>query len=274
MKRDRNLTVSVLVLFVSSVGLTMLLSGCFSLSSALSYAMGSRPADSNSSGGQSQTSSQPAPDASANPPAQSKPTNTEAYRSQFGSFYSAFWNMGWFGYGNSEYKPGQGTVWQFSGGSSENEVSFERAYLKANGDGTQWWRFAMSSEGKDYVFEMLVNSDGTVQKVRFKDPESGTVGEFVPAQSNAPSRAPAIDQSALSKSLVGHEQTTVPAGSYPTDHYAYTDPQNSYTFDVWIDQSLPGAMVKFSGKSPQNKVVSQGQLMKIESGVTTQLGSY
>ena len=73
-----------------------------------------------------------------------------AYQYQFGAFYSGFWSMGWFGYKDGNYKPGQGTIWKFTstGKSSSEPVTFERALLKVNADSSQWWRFKMDT-GKE-----------------------------------------------------------------------------------------------------------------------------
>ena len=48
---------------------------------------------------------------------------------------SGFWSMGWFGYKDVNYRPGQGTVWVFTDSKKAKEtMTMERALLKVNAD--------------------------------------------------------------------------------------------------------------------------------------------
>ncbi|HVO39545.1 MAG TPA: hypothetical protein VMV03_11015 [Spirochaetia bacterium] len=231
---------------------------------------------------------QPAPDKSASQqqpqaqqqqPQQQPSGATFAYKMQFGAFYGAMWSFGWFGYKDANYKPGQGTVWQItSSRGSKEPTMFERAFLKVNADKSQWWRLKFQGGNKkdEIVYEFLVGADTQVQKVRFKDPDSGQVQEFVPDQSSAQQgytpAQPTRDQ--LAKSLVGTESVTVRAGTFTADHYRYIDPKSSYTGDSWITKTVPGLMVKFMGTNQKKEATASGELVQIENGVTTLLGSF
>lgn len=266
----------VLASFLSLV-FVLTLSGCYSLGSAFSFAMSGQTAGSDPTQQSSQRQrpqQQPANDSSSGRNA-APAENTQAYSMQFNAFYSGFWNFGWFGYGDPNYKPGQGTVWEITGGGSGKPVTFERALLRMNTDGTQWWRLEMTSDNDTFTYEFLVDGRGTVQKVRFKDSQSGTVGEFVPSgQTQSRTQAPELTRDEIANSLVGRENVVVPAGRFTADHYVYNDANNKYKFNIWIDQSVPGYMVKFAGTDAGGRGASNGRLMKVESGVTTELGSY
>ena len=103
-----------------------------------------------------------------------------AYQYQFNAFYGGMWSMGWFGYADSNYKPGQGTVWDFAGAGSgaSKSVEYERALLKVNADNSGWWRFKLNNGKTDVLYEFLVGPDGAAQRVRFKDPDTGAVSEL------------------------------------------------------------------------------------------------
>jgi hypothetical protein len=66
----------------------------------------------------------------------------------------------------------------------------------------------------------------------------------------------------------------VKAGTFAADHYRYTDPKSKYTGDSWIAKTVPGLMVKFIGKNEKNENTASGELVQIENGVTTVLGSF
>jgi len=254
------------ILVAMSFGVALTLSGCFSmpsLSNAVAQNQAQQPAQQQSQ--PTQQTQQPSPGAAV------------AYQYQFNAFYAAMWNFGWFGYKDANYQPGQGTVWQItSSRSSGRPITFGRAFLKVNTDTTQWWRLEITgSNAKDQlVYEFLVGPDMKVQKVGYKDPGSGRISEFVPDQSGQEGGPSQPTRQQLANYLVGTESVQVQAGTFAADHYSYADPQSGYKGDSWISKTVPGYMVKFTSTNSQNNVTSSGELVQIESGVTTLLGSY
>lgn len=205
-----------------------------------------------------------------------------AYQYQFSAFYAGFWSMGWFGYKDANYAPGQGTIWKFTstGGKSKDPVILERALLKVVPGNSQWWRFKMTTGKSNIVYEFLVGPDMVVTKVRYQDPGSGAIGEFVPSQdqmkpqpgtgaANAPK-----SRAEMANYLVGRENVQVAAGSFMADHYLYTDDASSGTAESWVNEKVPGYMVKSIYTNKKNNQTSTGELTQIESGVTTSLNSY
>jgi hypothetical protein len=257
-----------------------LLAGCVSLDipGALGKQIAPKPAPA--------PQSEPAP-APQNAPAQDQNQSRSsggaamAYQYQFGAFYSGFWNMGWFGYKDNSYKPGQGTIWKFTGTSrkpSESAMTFERALLKVNADSSQWWRFKMDTGKDSILYEFLVGTDSTVKKVRYKDPDSGTVGEFVPSQdrsqaSAGPSNGPKTREE-MAKYRVDKQNVKVQAGNFAADHYLYNDDAEKGSAEFWVSATVPGNMVKSIYTTKKDNQTSAVELMQIESGVTTTLSSY
>ena len=254
----------------------LLLAGCFSfdVGSAIGKQIAPKP--------------EPAPQPSAQPAPQNEPApapkqkgggSAMAYQYQFNAFYSGFWSMGWFGYKDINYKPGQGTIWTFTDSKKASEVmTLERALLKVNADSSQWWRFRFES-GKDTVlYEFLVGADSVVKKVRYKDPDTGTVEEFVPSQDQqqpaaGPSQGPKSREE-MAKYKVDRQNVKVKGGSFDTDHYLYTDEKANGTAESWVSQSVPGYLVKSIYTDKKRKQTMTGELVQIESGATTTLGSF
>jgi hypothetical protein len=274
MMNRRSSGVALITLAVT-IAAVLLLSGCSSLGGALSSALGKSMAPSTPP--HEQTSAAPAPE-----PAQTSATPTMAYQYQFNAFYGGMWNMGWFGYRDANYKAGQGTVWKFTnaGKGSSEPVTFERALLKVNADTSQWWRFKLDTGKETITYEFLVGPDSVVKKVRYKDPDSGTVGEFVPGKSDQQPQAGADTSSMpksradLAKYKVDKQKVQVKAGSFATDHYLFTDEKSGGAAESWVNETVPGYMVKSVYTSKKNNQTSTGELIQIESGVTTALGSY
>jgi hypothetical protein len=251
----------------------LLLAGCMTdIAGAIGKSVAPKPAPAQQS--------EPAPAQDTQQQAPSGGGAAIAYQYQFGAFYSGFWSMGWFGYKDGNYKPGQGTIWKFTGTgrSSSEPVTFERALLKTNADGSQWWRFKLDSGKKPILYEFLVAPDASVTKVRYKDPDSGTVGEFVPSQNNQmPSAAPSNmpkSRAEMAKYKVDRQTVKVEAGSFPSDHYAYQDDSGEGAAESWVSSSVPGSIVKSVYTRSKDKRTSTVELIQIESGVTTVLGSF
>jgi hypothetical protein len=190
--------------------------------------------------------------------------------------------MGWFGYGDANYKVGQGTVWTFTGTDKQGKAkdkdsfSFERALLKINTDKSQWWRFKMDTGKDSILYEFLVGADTVVQKVRYQDPD-GNIGEFIPDKGQQqPQASPDAPKSRaeMAKYMVDKQNVQVKAGSFMTDHYLYTDEKARGSAESWVSEKVPGYLVKSIYTSKKDKQSSMGELVQIESGVTTTLSSY
>lgn len=257
----------------------LFLAGCTSLD--ISSAIGKRvapapaPAQQNEQAPAQQNEPAPAPEQK-----QSRGSGI-AYQYQFGAFYSGFWSMGTFGgYKDGSYKPGQGTVWTFTGADrkSSEPMTIERALLKVNEDSSQWWRFKMETGKNTILYEFLVGADSVVKKVRYKDPDTGSIEEFVPSQdrqqpSAVPSNMPKSREE-MEKYKVDRQNVKVMAGSFDTDHYLYTDENQNGSAESWVSPKVPGGMVKSVYTSNKDKKTMTGELIQVESGMTTILGSF
>jgi hypothetical protein len=73
--------------------------------------------------------------------------------------------------------------------------------------------------------------------------------------------------------LVGKDQMQVKGGNFLADHYLYDDQQGKGTSEFWLNDKVPGYMIKSVYTTKGNKT-STGELLQIESGVTTALASY
>ena len=233
--------------------------------------------------GQKSADTEPAPAAEA-PKAAKAPSGPSASAAmaakyQFTAVYSAAWAMGWYGGQGGGYKPGQGTVWEFSGskGSSDGPITVERALLKENPDTTQWWRIRWTAEEDTFLYEFLVGADGTAQKVRYRDPESGAIGEFVPdkrsPQASAGPGTP-MSREEAGKYVKGRGSIKVRAGTFTADHIVYTEKGSNYQTEAWASDKVPGGLVKTIALNLKTKETSTAELVGILSGLTTELSSY
>jgi hypothetical protein len=115
-----------------------------------------------------------------------------AAKYQFTAVYSTMWSVGWYGGKGGGYKPGQGTVWEFTG----------------------------------------------------------------------------------SKGSSGKGPITVRAGTFTADHIVYTDKGGTYQTESWGSDKVPGGLVKSVHLNLKTKDTSTAELIRIDSGITTELSSY
>ncbi len=271
-----------------AVAVSLLMASCGTINAAIGAAM-AKPAKADGTQASTQSSGASAAQAPARSscPAAALPacsraehdgrprSSAVAHQYQFSAFYGGIWSMGWFGYADSNYKPGQGTVWDLVGSGASKSVEYERALLKVNADNSGWWRFKLNNGKTDVLYEFLVGPDGTAQRVRFKDPDTGAVSEFVPDRSGgqpAQAATPA-SRAEMAQYLTGKQQIQVKGGNFNADHYLYSDAMRGGKAEYWLSDSVPGYMVKsiYTGKDGK---VSTTELARIETGMATELSSY
>ena len=137
------------------------------------------------------------------------------------------------------------------------------------------------------VTSVFSASDGTIDKVRYRDPGTGKVREFIPEKSKEkqqPQPAQPAERGASSSNGSGNgdkvtvtkdkQTVTVKAGTFRTEHTTYVDSTASYREEIWTSEKVPGALVKYINTDTQSGDTSQGQLAKIESGIGTVLASF
>jgi hypothetical protein len=289
MKRQSVLVHRAPRLWATALVAVFLSTGCSSLGGALSGVLGRAAAG----GSQPAAQAAPSPEAPASAaapasPAQGSPQGRQqaagasaaSYQYQFGAFYGGMWSVGWFGFKDANYAPGQGTVWTFADSKgSSNSASFERAFLKINADGSQWWRFKMDSGKHSLVYELLVGSDSIVRRVRYQDPDSGTIGDFVPdaTQTQQPraqdGRMPR-SRAEMAGYLVDRQTLRVGAGSFSADHYLINEVNGAGTSEMWVSDKVPGYMLKAVFTSKKDGKTSTQELTQVENGLTSLLSSY
>jgi hypothetical protein len=277
LKRTKGAGKSALAIALA-LSAVILVAGCSSMQSAITNALVKQPEPTPAPAPQEQAQA-PAP-----APKTASPGAAMAYQYQFNAFYGGMWNMGMFGFGDVNYKVGQGTVWTFTNtdakgkAKDKDSVNMERALLKINADKSQWWRFKIETgkEKDTLLYEFLVGADTVVQKVRYQDPE-GNIGEFIPDKGQQqPQAAPDGPRSRaeMAKYMVDKQKIQVKAGSFMTDHYLYEDVKGRGTSESWMSDKVPGYLVKSTWTSKKDNKSSSGELVQIESGVTTTLSSY
>jgi len=173
------------------------------------------------------------------------------------------------------YQPGQYAKFRWTDEEDGSDVLIERAYLKQEDTGNQWWRVSWT-EGEDaWVYEALINpSEGDLLRLRAKDAD-GNEGE-VPVQEGTtiftePSQP---SEESIEGATVGQETVTTPAGTFQTDHVQYMAATGEGNIDWWISEQVPGGVVKYQLTDKEEGTLWTNTLIEDGSNATTVLQSY
>ncbi len=154
------------------------------------------------------------------------------------------------------YEPGEYTIWT-SDDSPYGQV-MERAFLKRRDDGWEWWRVEIFGEDPDsdeefhMIMEALFEPDEDKRYIRemyVQYPDSDEPERVEIDDDDAERwvvRAERWSDEEMEQYLVGTEDVTVPAGTFPTEHYrAESAEEEDYITEWWItDRLVPGSVVK------------------------------
>jgi hypothetical protein len=268
--KSRVIPVSVLVMVLV---LLVALSGCSMLGDAVMGGVRSGVRKGVSSGVEQKVEQEAAPQTQ---PSQSKAPPMGPQWNQFMvmqaqmAFNYAF-SAGGLWAGQQGYKPGEYTIfrWTMEG---NDPIDMERAYLKEQEDGKQWWRVTWEDSEGSLVWEALIDPD-TSQMVRMRARDAdGNEGE-VPVSGEAVYMAPAeLTKESVQGATVGKEKVTVPAGTFQSDHVVYMTGEGQAEF--WLAPQIPGGVVKYLISRKGEGTVWNSELVDYGKNADTILNSY
>jgi hypothetical protein len=204
------------------------------------------------------------------------------YKAYAMSLMAAYFWAGGFWMAHHPYQPGEWTRWSHEieqkseGSGPEQPLQVEKAFLKRNEDGGEWWR--LKAVGKDaentFVFEALFSPDRTriVRLLGKMGDNPVSEIEFDEGENTIP--APnAFEDDWMTEHTVG--TVTVSAGtvSMSANHVQFTAADGSGQASFYFADDVPGGLVKYEFTNPQGDrytiaVTGHG------TGATTELGAY
>lgn len=179
-----------------------------------------------------------------------------------GYMFSLAFHSGSYAPAGAEYAPGEWTRWRIvQTGQEGPPPEFERAFLRREADGSEWWRVryvVMGDDGSGQMKPDTILLEGKFSpdrselvRLRGKMPgeteakempvEEGTYGYSEPV--------PLTDES-MQGATVGTETISVPAGRFTAQHIRYGNVGGG-TLDWWLNDGVPGEMVKYMNSHPQ-----------------------
>lgn len=179
-----------------------------------------------------------------------------------GYLFSLAFHSGSYAPAGDEYEVGEWTRWRILQSEQEGPPpEFERAFLRREADGSEWWRVryvVSSDDGSGSMQQDTILLEGKFSpdrselvRLRGKMPgdteakempvEEGTYGYSEPIP---------LTEESLEGATVGTETVAVPAGRFSARHVRYGS-MGGGTIEWWLNDDVPGNMVKYSNSSPQ-----------------------
>jgi len=142
-----------------------------------------------------------------------------------------------------DYKPGQYTRWNISGGDGKG-ATLERAFLATDADGNQWWKVKFIGEkGEATIFEALLSpKDQKMLRLRGKFPNDAEGKEMAVSENAYYAPPQHLSKQSIEGAVVGTETVSVPAGSFTARHVVFGGMGASHEW--WISEKVPGGTVK------------------------------
>jgi len=201
---------------------------------------------------------------------------------EFSIFYATHMLLIGYGFEDDNFKEGQGVTWKVSNVNNKEEITVTRALLKDMGNNSSWWYLSSNTEGKDQYYEMLIDDDMNILKVRYKDSENNTIQEIIPEQTEETSSETGdetgkMSQESYGEYSVGKETIKTKAGSFKAEHLVIEDDEsddNDFKHEYWLTDKVPGTCVKYIYNNISENETMTGEVIDIRGGYKTQLESY
>ena len=148
---------------------------------------------------------------------------------EFSIFYASYFFLGGYGFGDENFKNGEGVTWNVVTNNGEDEITVTRALLKRVDNGAAWWSISAVVDGEDRVYEMLLEEDYNILKIRYIDSETGLIEEIIPEQGEESEEEISTDDTETmgpefyAQYSVGEEKVKTKAGSFKADHIVFED---------------------------------------------------
>lgn len=178
------------------------------------------------------------------------PNVNAALMQQMSQFYTQYifslaFGSGGYAVAIDDYKPGNFTRWNISGGGEKSKATLERARLFDDAEGNQWWKvkWVDSEKGDTIILEALLSpKDSKMLRLRGKFPND-QAGKEMAVSDNAWYVPPQkLSQKSIEGATTGTESVSVPAGGFTAKKVVFGDVASTHTW--WLASGVPGQTVK------------------------------
>ena len=179
-----------------------------------------------------------------------------------GYLFSLAFHSGSYAPAGDVYEPGEWTRWRIVQTGQEGPApEYERAFLRREADGSEWWRVRYVVFGDDgsgqmkpdtILLEGKFSADRSqLVRLRGKMPGDAQANEMPVEEGTYGYSEPIpLTEESLEGATIGTESVSVPAGTFSAQHVRYGNVGGG-TIEWWLSDNVPGGTVKQSNTSAQ-----------------------
>jgi hypothetical protein len=172
------------------------------------------------------------------------------------------------------YLPGEWTRFSFGSDDNEEDIVLERAFLKQEADGAEWWRAAWHEGEDSWIYEGLFTADqGELVRLRARDVD-GNEGEVPVTNSSVFIPPTELTDESIAGATTGIETINTPAGSFQAERVSYIAVTGEGEMVWWLTDKVPGGMVVYQGMDSNDEINWRCVLQDKGTDATTILDSY
>lgn len=177
--------------------------------------------------------------------------------------------------GQTEYQPGEWTQFEVQPAADEADtIHLERALLKRDPNGHEWWRLSWSQGEETWVYEALLDpAEEQLLRLRARDAK-GNEEEIPVTEETAYYPSTKLTPESIEGATVGEEEITTSVGSFTAQHVEYKSTSTKGKTKWWLSDQIPGGVIKYQMIEQDENVVWTSTLAEMGDDATTQLGSY
>jgi len=204
------------------------------------------------------------------------------YKTYAMSLMAAYFWAGGFWLAHHPYEPGEWTRWSHEierAGGDEDErqpVQVEKAFLRRNADGSEWWRLKAIGEDAEntFVFEALFSPDRTrlVRLLARMGDKETTEVSFEEGENTFPATN-AFEDGWINDHMVGTVNVGTGNVSFSANHVQFSAADGSGQANFYFSSDVPGGLVKYLFENREGDRYTIA-LTAHGSGASSELGAY
>ncbi|MCF7858419.1 MAG: hypothetical protein K9N07_03730 [Candidatus Cloacimonetes bacterium] len=173
--------------------------------------------------------------------------------------------------GQNDYQPGEWTKFDITT-DDNNTTRMERAFLKIDENGNNWWRISWVDGDDTWIYETLISPSGSLLRLRAQDSDNNQ-GEIPVSGEQIYYPPREVTKESIEGATQGKYSLETDAGVFNCDHVVFLAVYGQGNVEWWITNEVPGGVAQYQIVDKGN-VLWKSTIVSKGTDATTILDSY